>query len=70
MKPSDPCEVSIPPSLRLGLQIKRLPSTRPVPQWLLRIPRLVIKSYANRRPVHRSSLRTLIHTPDTLTYPQ
>ncbi len=50
MKPSDPCEISFPLSLRLGLQIERLFKARPVPQWLLRIPRLVIKSYANQRP--------------------
>ncbi len=51
-------------------ELQPLVKARPVPQWLLRIPRPVIKSYAARRPVHRSGLRTLIHTPDTLTYPQ
>src|SRR5688572_10449968 len=65
MKPSDPCEVSFPPSLRLGLQIERMLMTRPVPQWLLEIPR----SHSRPTSLSPSGLRTLFHTPDTPTYP-
>jgi hypothetical protein len=65
MKPSDPCELPFPLSLRLGLQIERMFMTRPVPQWLLRIPRPHSWS-TSRSP---SGLRALIHTPDTPTYP-
>jgi hypothetical protein len=65
-----PCAVSFPPSLRLRVQIERESRARPVPQWLLEIPRLVI--IILRQPTSRSpsGLRALIHTPDTLTYLQ
>ena len=68
MKPSDPGEVSLPPSLRLGVQLEYSSRTRLVPQRLMDSPtsRTILRCSTSSSP---SSLRALIQTPDTDTDP-